>query len=59
MNRYQFIKSWKLKVESFGNYAGWSYEQIRCWQNLWALKFLNVNATDKTKICPLILSRQF
>ena len=30
----------KLEVESFGNYAGRSYEQIRRWRYLTALKFL-------------------
>ena len=49
MNRYQFIKSWRLKVESFGNYAGWSYEQIRCWQNLWALKCFKCECNRKNK----------
>ena len=39
-------KSWKLKVESFGNYAGQSYEQIRRWRSLMALKF--------DKICPFV-----
>ena len=39
-------KSWKLKVESFGNYAGQSYEQIRRWRSLMALKF--------DKICPSV-----
>ena len=32
--------NWKLEVETFGNYAGRSYEQIRRWRNLTALKFL-------------------
>ena len=32
--------NWKLEVESLGNYAGWSYEQIRRWRKLTALKFL-------------------
>ena len=32
------------------NYAGWSYEQIRCWQDLTNLKFSNTDATAETKI---------
>ena len=32
------------------NYAGWSYEHIRCWQDLTNLKFSNTDATAETKI---------